>query len=213
MPFISMNLKIRLFVKKHFTKFENIYFFYRFLTNLNLPSNKSIDYYAVFRNRQRSVSMPSIILDSPRLKINRIPLEKFSKRSFTLGLGEQRDLQGKIVATFREYDQKFTNISRSGILISSNDLSRLSNESLDKSILPSENEEEFFDATSSSQESLSPKNLNQIDHQCLNEICVSSASSSDSQLHNKNHLFSKIDKKKNGKRRIFRKPSDECCIL
>jgi hypothetical protein len=103
---------------------------------------------------RRSVSMPSIYLESPQLK--RSPLSKFSKRSFTLGLGEQRDLQGRIVATFREYDQKFTNISRSGILLSSQDLSRLSNESLDKSILPSEmssTEDLFNSATSLNYES------------------------------------------------------------
>jgi hypothetical protein len=94
--------------------------------------------------------MPSLFLSSPQLSGNiRSPLIKASKRSFTLGLGEQRDLQGRITISFRDFDKKF-NISRSGILISSNDLTRTSNESL--SMLPSDEEEDRSDSCSNEEE-------------------------------------------------------------
>lgn len=172
--------------------------------------------------------MPSIFLDFERPKISRNPLTKFSKRSFTLGLGEQRDLQGRIVATFREYDQKFNNISRSGILLSSNDLSRLSNESLDKSILPSDDNEDVSDGdeifANSSRESLSPKNLIQSSFPISEYVSSSSCSTTTRDQINGNglskekeeSLFDKNNSKVNDKRNFFRKKpigSEDCRIL
>ncbi|KAI6186167.1 Protein kinase domain-containing protein [Aphelenchoides besseyi] len=77
--------------------------------------------------RKRSASVPSLCF-SYGFTNARSPLIKASKRSMTLGLGEK----DRITMTFRDYDKKFENTSRSGILISQNDLSRVSDESLDE---------------------------------------------------------------------------------
>ncbi|CAD5209739.1 unnamed protein product [Bursaphelenchus okinawaensis] len=85
---------------------------------------------------KRCRSMPQLLF-TPTTNCNRSPpLHKVSKRSFTLGLGEQRELQGRITMTFRDYDMKFTkSTSKSSHLQSVQDVNiTASDESLNKDL-------------------------------------------------------------------------------
>ena len=85
---------------------------------------------------KRSASMPSILLSTMPLA-RRSNAPKNSKRSFTLGLGEQRDLQGKITMSFRDFDRRYTaSSSRSGVLVSAKEMRHDSSDSLDVGDLP-----------------------------------------------------------------------------
>lgn len=113
------------------------------------------------------------------------------------------------VATFRKFDQNFTNISKSGILLSTNDLSRVSNESLDKSILPDESEDDeenssLSDEAVSTDESLPPK-PQIVKDTTSGQTTVSTSSDRTTTFHPK--------QKSESGRHFLRKPSDECRIL
>ncbi|CAD5213272.1 unnamed protein product [Bursaphelenchus xylophilus] len=85
---------------------------------------------------KRCRSMPQLLF-TPATECNRSPpLLKVSKRSFTLGLGEQRELQGRITMTFRDYDMKFTkSTSKSSHLQSVNDVNiSASDDSINKDL-------------------------------------------------------------------------------
>jgi hypothetical protein len=113
-----------------------------------------------------------------------------------------------MVAAFRKFDQNFTNINRSGVLLSSNDLSRISNESLDRSIiLPNESEDEenssISEDASTSHESFPTKAPIEECQNSTGQMAISSSFDTGSSF---------VSKRENS-RRFFRKPSDECCIL
>ncbi|KAI1727572.1 protein tyrosine kinase domain-containing protein [Ditylenchus destructor] len=67
--------------------------------SLSLPSSFMFD-----DQSDLSDGNDSAFRDSP----NRHPYSLLKKTSVTLGLGEQRDLQGHITLSFREFDEKFT---------------------------------------------------------------------------------------------------------
>ncbi|KAI6183979.1 Protein kinase domain-containing protein [Aphelenchoides bicaudatus] len=179
------------------------------LINESLDPNEELPDFLHKKTRsRRSVSLPALFLTSPTPKTSRSPLAKASKRSITLGLGEQRELQSHMVATFKKIDQNFTNINRSGILLSSNDLSRLSNESLDKSILPNESEDE--------------ENSSMSDNVSMSDFPSKGPIEEDNFVYHPNTQMSistsfdttnRSSLKRGNSRRFFRKPSDECCIL